>query len=67
MVAYAGKPVSGNGPYYVPTVNGAVQSLVEKLEESVSLEGRNISYDRFCNSEFLSIANFRIRCKPIYE
>ena len=34
MVVYAGKPPSGNGPFYVPSILGTVKQLVTKLEES---------------------------------
>ena len=57
MVVYAGKPENGNGPYYIPSVMGTVQSLVTKLEESQELGGRNLSFDRFCNLGSMSCSH----------
>lgn len=52
----AGKPVSGNGPFYTPTVLSKVQRLVTDLERHVSLKGRNITTDRYYTS--IALANW---------
>ena len=46
MVVYAGKPPKGKGPFYTEKLIHAVKALVEKLEESSQLEGKNLSFDR---------------------
>ena len=50
IIVYAGKPPSGNGPFYIPTILDSVKSLVTKLEQSSELAGRNLSFDRLRNS-----------------
>ena len=50
MIVAAGKPASGNGPYYLNNVPAKVKALVENTEQKVKLTGRNISMDRYYTS-----------------
>ena len=52
---YAGKPVNGDGPYYIDTVENYLKHLVNQTETDVSLKRRNISMDCLYNS--ISLAN----------
>ena len=49
-VPYCGKPVEEGGDYYVKGTEPAVHSLVEAMEKTNKLEGRNISFDRLYTS-----------------
>lgn len=53
---YAGKPVNGDGPCYIDTVENYVKYLVNQTERDVSLKGRNTSMDHLYNS--ISLANW---------
>ena len=53
---YAGKPVNGDGPYYLDTVETYVKYLVNQTETDASLKRRHISMDRLYNS--ISLANW---------
>ena len=47
---YAGKPSSGNGPYYLDKTLAYVKYLVSKMEMDTSLKGRCITTDRLYTS-----------------
>eukprot|EP00112_Aurelia_sp_Birch-Aquarium-sp1_P019687 Seg4924.2 transcript_id=Seg4924.2/GoldUCD/mRNA.D3Y31 product="PiggyBac transposable element-derived protein 2" protein_id=Seg4924.2/GoldUCD/D3Y31 len=47
---YAGKPEAGQGPHYISGTENIVKHLIEKLQSSQNLQGRNISMDRLYTS-----------------
>ena len=49
-VPYAGKPETGDGPYYIDSTENYVKYLVNETEKDISLKGRNIYTDRLCTS-----------------
>ena len=53
---YSGKPMDGNGPYYIDHTENYVKYLVEEFEKDASLLGRNISTDRLYTS--ISLENW---------
>ncbi len=58
---YAGKPPAGEGPYYVQTVLNQVKYLVNNIQQTVSIQGRNISLDRHYTS--IDLANWLLSKK----
>ncbi|CAH1242582.1 Hypp6856 [Branchiostoma lanceolatum] len=50
VAPYSAKPAAGDGEYYVQGTESTVRSLVEGLETSINLRGRNISFDRLYTS-----------------
>ena len=58
---YAGKPESGNGPYYIDKTENYIKYLVTQIEKDISLQGRNISMDRLYTS--ISIAEWLLEKK----
>lgn len=59
--AYAGKPESGNGPYYIDKTENHIKYLITQMEKKISLQGRNISMDRLYTS--ISIAQWLLEKK----
>ena len=47
---YAGKPTNGEGEFYIQGVENTVKYMVKKLDDSVDISGRNISFDRLYTS-----------------
>ena len=58
---YAGKPESGNGPYYIDKTENYIKYLVTQMEKDVSLQGRNLSMDMLYTS--ISIAQWLLEKK----
>ncbi|CAH1252394.1 PGBD4 [Branchiostoma lanceolatum] len=50
VAPYSGKPAAGAGEYYVQGCDATVKAIVEGLERSINLRGRNISFDRLYTS-----------------
>ena len=55
VVPYCGKPVDGDGPYYLNATEDYVKCLVQALP-MINMKGRNISIDRLYTS--ISTANW---------
>ena len=55
VIPYCGKPVEGDGPYYINTTEDYIKKLVSAMPES-SVKGRNISMDKLYTS--ISTANW---------
>ena len=53
---FAGKPVIGVGPYYIPKIDDVVKDLVSKVVGVCRLRGKNLTMDRHYGS--VSIANW---------
>ena len=49
IIPYSGKPVDGDGPYYLKTTEDYVKNLVESIPGR-NLKGRNISMNRLYTS-----------------
>ncbi len=47
---YAGKPLAGEGPYYVQTVLNQVKYLINNIQQMIRIQGQNISLDCHCIS-----------------
>ena len=61
---YAGKPVKGEGPYYIESTENYVCYLVNRTANDVELQGRNISMDRLYTR--ISLANWLLDRKITY-
>ena len=49
-LSYCGKPKDETSPFYIAGTENAAKYLVEKLEQHVDLQGRNLSFDRLYTS-----------------
>ena len=52
-VVYAGKPIEGEGPYYIQGIIPTVKALVSGLQQTLDLTGRNITMDNLYTSHEL--------------
>ena len=49
-VVYAGKPVNNTGPYYIPGIIPIVKHLIGRMDETLHMQGLNITMDRLYTS-----------------